>query len=408
MDRTILVVGTMDTKGEELRFVADQIRLLGCSPRIVDVSTQGDSLGGDVSPQSIAETHPQGAAAVLNQPDRGRAINAMAEALKHWMLRETNSDRIAGVVAIGGSGGTALVSPALQDLPIGMPKLIVSTMASGNTQPYVGCCDITLVYSVVDVAGLNSISRRVLSNAAGAITGMANNAAVEGTKRPAVGMTMFGVTTICVDRVRMALEQSGFDALVFHATGTGGRTMEKLVADGMIEGVLDITTTEVADEVVGGVLPAGPDRFDVILARGIPYVMSVGALDMVNFGAHETVPERLSGRLFHIHNPQVTLMRTTAQENQAFARWIARKINRSTAPLEVLIPEKGVSALDAEGQPFFDPKADEALFQTLESEVRQTDDRRVTRHRCHINDAEFSTALLDAFQRVRMTGSKQR
>jgi uncharacterized protein (UPF0261 family) len=400
MRPTILAVATMDTKGDELRFVADCIRRAGLEVTLVDVSTRGVSDDVDVTARTVAAAHPHGADAVLGQSDRGQAVTAMAEALRYWLLRESAAGTVAGVIAIGGSGGTAIVAQALQAIPIGVPKLIVSTMASGNTQPYVGLSDITLMYSVVDVAGLNSVSRQILSNAAHAMAGMvAHKTAIE-NDRPAVGMTMFGVTTPCVDRVREALEAQGFDALVFHATGTGGQAMEKLVTDGLIGGVLDITTTEVADEVVGGVLPGGPGRFEAILKQGIPYVMSLGALDMVNFGAPGSVPPQFADRQLLMHNPQVTLMRTTVEENRQIARWIAEKVNRSTAPVELLIPERGVSMLDAEGQAFFDIEADRALFDTLEHEILQTDARRVTRHPYHINDAAFAEAIVAAFGRV--------
>jgi uncharacterized protein (UPF0261 family) len=400
MRQSIYAMATMDTKGDELCFVADCIRRAGLEVVLVDLSTRGTSNRADVAAGTVAEAHPNGPDAVLGQTDRGQAVTAMAEALRNWLSDQEASEKVAGVIALGGSGGTAIVAPALQALPIGLPKLVVSTMASGNTLPYVGHSDITMMYSVVDVAGLNSVSRRVLSNAAHAIAGMVAHAAAIPSDNATVGMTMFGVTTPCVDSVRDSLEAKGLDALVFHATGTGGQAMEKLVADGLIDAVLDITTTEVADEVVGGVLPSGPQRFDVILQRGIPYVMSLGALDMVNFGARETVPKRFTDRHFVVHNPQVTLMRTTAEENRQIARWIAAKVNRSTAPLEILIPEQGISNLDAEGQAFFEPEIDRALFETLEQEVEQTDTRRVTRHDCHINDPVFAGALVAAFERV--------
>jgi uncharacterized protein (UPF0261 family) len=314
---------------------------------------------------------------------------------------------VAGVIGLGGSGGTALITPAMRALPVGLPKVMVSTVAGGNVAPYVGNSDVIMVPSVVDVAGLNAVSRRVLANAAHAVAGMATRpppgvpgAAGSPGDRPAVAMTMFGVTTPCVDAVRRALEADGFDCLVFHATGTGGRTMEKLVEAGMVRGVLDVTTTEVADEVVGGVFPAGPARFDAILAAGVPYVMSLGALDMVNFGATDTVPAEFRGRRLHVHNPQVTLMRTTAAENRRFARWIAGKVNRSTAPLTILVPEGGVSVLDAPGQPFHDPEADAALFDELGRAVEQTPTRVVRRLPLHVNDPDFAAALVGAFQEL--------
>jgi uncharacterized protein (UPF0261 family) len=285
----------------------------------------------------------------------------------------------------------------MRELPVGLPKLMVSTMASGNTAPYVDCSDITMMYSVVDVAGLNAVSERVLGNAAHAMAGMVLNTVSNRELRATLGMTMFGVTTPCVTAVREQLDALGYECLVFHATGTGGRAMEKLVDSGLIAGVLDITTTEVADEIVGGVLSAGPQRFDILIERRVPLVMSLGALDMVNFGAVETVPEQFRNRKLHVHNAQVTLMRTTIDENQRSAQFIAAKLNRSTAPLTLLVPELGVSLLDAPGQPFHDPDADAALFEELERQVNQTADRRIVRLPYNINDPEFAKAIVEHF-----------
>jgi uncharacterized protein (UPF0261 family) len=323
----------------------------------------------------------------------------MGEALEGFLTHEQGLGRVAGVIGIGGSGGTALITTAMRALPVGLPKLMVSTVASGNVAAYVGSSDITMMYSIVDIAGLNAVSRRVLGNAAHAMAGMVQHTippAGEHAKQT-LGMTMFGVTTPCVTAVRESLEAAGFDCLVFHATGTGGRAMEQLVEAGLIQGVLDITTTEVADEVVGGILPAGPKRFDAILRAKVPYVLSVGALDMVNFGDLATVPEPFRQRRLHIHNAQVTLMRTTPEENQRCARWIATKLNRAEAPFCLLIPESGVSALDAPGQPFHDPEADSALFSELESAVLSAPGRSIRRLPLHINDPDFAQALVDAF-----------
>jgi uncharacterized protein (UPF0261 family) len=278
-----------------------------------------------------------------------------------------------------------------------VPKLLVSTVASGNTAPYVGNSDLVMMPAVVDVAGLNRVSRRVLGNAAHAIAAMAGQAVQAVSGKPTVGLTMFGVTTPCVNRVRTQLEAAGYECLVFHATGTGGQTMEQLVADGLIGAVIDITTTEVADEVVGGIFPAGPRRFEAIISAGIPYVMSLGALDMVNFGARATVPERFAGRRLHVHNPQITLMRTTPDENRACARWMAAKINRSTAPLTLLMPERSTSLLSAAGQPFHDPAADRALLDELERLVLPAPTRRLVRLPLDLNDPAFADALVAAF-----------
>lgn len=393
----------MDTKGSELAFVADRIAIAGVPVKTVDVGTaERSTIVPDISARMVAATHPNKAArtAVFACGDRGEAVTLMSEALEAFMLNEHAAGRVAGVLGIGGSGGTSLITRAMRALPIGLPKVMVSTVASGNVAPYVGASDITMMYSVVDVAGLNAVSRRVLGNAAHAIVGMVKQQTPEEGNRRTLGMTMFGVTTTCVDQVRAALEPQGFDCLVFHATGTGGQAMEKMVSSGLIHGVLDITTTEVADEVVGGVFPAGPNRFDAILQKQIPYVLSLGALDMVNFGARETVPPQFAHRRLHVHNAQVTLMRSTVDENRRFGEWIAAKLNRSTAPVTLLIPEKGLSALDTPGKPFWDPEADAALFSALEESIEQTDRRRIVRLPHHINDAEFSQALVNEYHHV--------
>lgn len=396
----ILAVATMDTKGEELAFVAQRIADSGVAVVCVDVSTTGTAHpAADVPPAQILAAigqDPQQLAA----RDRGSAVGLMGDAFAEWLSAETAAGRVAGVIGLGGSGGTALITRGLRALPVGLPKLMVSTVASGNTSPYVDCSDICMMYSVVDVAGLNAVSMPILSNAAAAIAAMATRPPVQRPDRPAVGMTMFGVTTDCVTAVRRTLESRGCDCLVFHATGTGGRAMEKLVASGLITGVLDITTTEVADELVGGVFPAGPDRFEAILASKIPYVVSLGALDMVNFGARDTVPEPFQQRCLYQHNEQVTLMRTNADELTACARWMTTRFNRSSAPLTVLIPEGGLSAIDAEGQPFHDPDADAALFAALEDTLDVTAERRLLRSPHHINAPEFAELLVAEFLRL--------
>lgn len=414
----VYAVATMDTKAEEIEFVAARIRSRGIAVRTIDVGAQhertalmtstiadktfasnGRAGENPVSPETVA-SFSSNSIVSIRQMDRGSAVTAMSSALTEFLLAEHAAGRVAGVIGIGGSGGTAIVTSAMRMLPIGLPKLMVSTVASGNTAPYVDCSDICMMYSVVDVAGLNTVSVRVLSNAANAIAGMVTQRELPSSTRPSIAMTMFGVTTTCVTHVRKALEDRGYDCLVFHATGTGGRAMEKLVESGLVAGVLDITTTEVADEVVGGVFPSGPQRFDAILKRRIPYVLSVGALDMVNFGAKDTVPEKFRERQLHVHNAQVTLMRTTESENREFARWIAAKLNQSTAPITVLIPELGISALDAPGQAFHNPAADAALFTELQSGLRASPDRKVVRLPLHINDEAFATALVEEFLKL--------
>jgi uncharacterized protein (UPF0261 family) len=401
--QSVYAVATMDTKGLELAFVAERLRDAGVAVVTVDVGTMGTPLADpDVNRLTVAGFHPaaSGRFSALSATDRGQAITAMSEALECFLLAEHESGRVAGVIGIGGSGGTALITPAMRALPVGLPKLMVSTVASGNTAAYVGLSDIMLMPSVVDIAGLNAVSRRVLGNAAGAMAGMVQHQVPPLGNKPAIGMTMFGVTTPCVTAVRQALEAVGFDCLVFHATGTGGQAMEKLVEAGLIQGVLDITTTEVADEIVGGILPCGPERFEAILKARIPFVLSLGALDMVNFGPLATVPEPFRNRRLHVHNAQVTLMRTTPDENRLFARFIALKLNSGSAPFHILIPEKGLSAIDAAAQPFFDPEADAALFDELESSVHLPTGRQITRLPLHINDPAFAQALVDAFLRL--------
>jgi uncharacterized protein (UPF0261 family) len=394
VDRVVYAVATMDTKGEEIAFVRDCLLAAGTPVRTVDVGTHSaPTVEPDVTRAEVSGTTNFGG----ENADRGQAVTAMSQALTEYLLEEESADRVAGVIGIGGSGGTALITAAMRSLPVGTPKVMVSTVASGNTAPYVDCSDITMMYSVVDIAGLNDVSRRVLANAAHAMAGMVRHTAPLERSRPAVGMTMFGVTTPCVTAIRQALTELGFDCLVFHATGTGGRAMEKLVESGLIQGVLDITTTEVADEIVGGVFAAGPNRFDQIIDSRIPYVMSLGALDMVNFGAMETVEKRFAGRRLHVHNAQVTLMRTTAEENREIARWIARKLNRATAPLVVLIPERGVSMIDAPGQPFYDPAVDACLFDELEACVHQDEIRRIVRLPYHINHKLFAERAVREF-----------
>ncbi len=399
MNKPVFIIGTMDTKGKELSFVAEQIRASEGSAVIVDAGTSGQPQeAADVTRETVAKHHPDGASAVMEHEDRGQAIIAMSEALRIYMLAQHEAGKVGGAIGLGGTGGTSLISPALRALPIGMPKALVSTVASGNTEPYVGITDIAMFNSVIDISGLNAISRKILGNAAHAIAGMVNHAQeVENTK-PAVGITMFGVTTPCVSRVRETLEADGRECLVFHATGTGGRAMEHLTRSGMIDVVLDLTTTEVADEVVGGVFRAGPERFDYLAQSPTPCILSLGALDMVNFGAMDTVPEQFSTRKLHVHNASVTLMRTTPEENRAFAQWMAHKLNQAVGPLTVVIPEGGVSLLDAPDQPFWDPVADNALFEELEKLFVQTDTHRIVRLPCNINDPEFSDFIAQEYR----------
>ena len=391
------VIGTCDTKGPELAYLKGLLEAAGVPSVLVDVGTRSEGAAADVSPREVAACHPSGAAAVLTD-DRGAAIGAMADALAAFMATR---DDVGGAIGAGGSGGTALISPALRALPVGTPKVLVSTVASGNVGPYVGPADICMMYSVTDVQGLNSISRRVLGNAAHALAGMMRHAIPPSAEpaRPALGLTMFGVTTPCVQMVAGALE-ADYDCLVFHATGTGGQSMEKLVDSGLVTGVIDVTTTKVCDLLMGGVFSAGEDRLGAIIRTGLPYVGSCGALDMVNFGAMDSVPERYRGRNLYVHNPQVTLMRTTPEQNVRMGEWIAERLNRMQGPVRFFLPEGGVSLLDAPGQPFHDPVADAALFDTLEAKVVPGANRRLARLPGNVNDPAFATALVTAFREI--------
>ncbi len=408
----VLIVGTLDTKGAELRFIRDLVAASGLRTRLVDVSTSGRPSSCDVSAQEIALNHRRGGAAVFGA-DRGAAVTAMAEAFAGWLQRQGN---VAGIISAGGSGGTSLVAPGMRTLPVGVPKLIISSVASGDVGRYVGPSDIAMMYSVTDVQGLHSISRMVLANGANALVGMVK-ARLEarpgkerhaGDGRPAIGITMFGVTTPAVQTIAAGLKDD-VECLVFHATGVGGRSMEKLVDSGQLAGIIDLTTTEVCDLLMGGVFPATEDRFGAIIRTRVPYVGSAGALDMVNFGASDTIPEHYRQRRFHVHNPQVTLMRTTPEENERMGRWIGERLNLMEGPVRFFLPEGGVSALDAPGQPFWDPEADAALFRALERTVHQTASRQLIRVGKHINDPAFASMVVSVFRSLLgRTGARRR
>ncbi|WP_322416476.1 Tm-1-like ATP-binding domain-containing protein [Mesorhizobium huakuii] len=391
--KRIYVVGTADTKGEELAFLADAIAATGANVCRVDVGTRDATVAVDIAAKEIAGHHPRGHSAVLGSDDRGAAVAGMDVAFTRFI--QSRND-ISAVIGIGGGGGTSIITSGMRALPLGLPKIMVSTLASGDTAPYVDVSDIIMMPSVTDMAGLNRLSRVVLHNAAQAIAGMAASPAPPPDGKPSIGLTMFGVTTPCVTAIADQL-RTAYDCMVFHATGTGGRSMEKLADSGLLSGVIDITTTEVCDMLFGGVLPATQDRFGAIARGKLPYVGSVGALDMVNFWAPSTIPERYRGRLFYEHNPNVTLMRTTAQECRAIGEWIGAKLALCDGPVHFLIPEKGVSALDIEGGAFFDPQADAVLFEAIEHTIKPNANRRVTRLPLHINDPEFAKAAVAAF-----------
>jgi uncharacterized protein (UPF0261 family)/ABC-type branched-subunit amino acid transport system ATPase component len=402
--RAAYVAGTFDTKGRELFFLRQCLERLGLRVVTVDLSTSGKTSTASVHPREVARHHPRGESAVFSG-DRGSAVSAMAEAFERFVL--TRRD-LGGVISAGGSGGTSLATPAMRALPIGVPKVMVSTMASGDTRPYVGPSDICMMYSVTDVQGINRISERVLANAAHALAGMITHPPVaESSSKPALGLTMFGVTTPCVQAVTQRLGDE-YDCLVFHATGVGGQSMEKLADSGLLAGVIDVSTTEIADEIVGGVLSAGPTRLDVFARHALPYVGSVGALDMVNFGAWDTVPERFKGRRLYKHNPTVTLMRTTADECRAIGEFVARKLNAMRGPVRFLIPEAGVSAIDKAGGPFHDPDADRVLFSAIEQGFRAGPDRKLQRLPLHLNDEAFAEALVAAWRELAAAGATER
>jgi len=399
-EKTVVLVGTLDTKGMEYQYLRDRLALAGVKTILVDVGTLDQPLARpDISRHDVAAAAGVDLDALTAARDRGRAVSAMAGAAAIVVRKLYDEGRCDGVLAAGGSGNTAIATMAMRALPVGVPKLMVSTMAAGDTRDYIGASDIALMASVTDVAGINSISGRILANAAAAMAGMVNAPPVElGEQRPLVAATMFGVTTPAVTAAREELERRGYEVLTFHATGTGGRAMEALVESGYVIGVLDLTTTELADELVGGVLSAGPHRLELAGKMGVPEVVSVGALDMVNFGARDTVPPRFESRNLYIHNPSVTLMRTTPEESAELGRQIAQKLSAARGPVAFFIPLRGVSAISGEGGPFYDAAADEALFSAL----REHMSAHVEMHEvdAHINDPEFARAMaarLDEF-----------
>ena len=389
--KTVLLVGTLDTKGAEYAYLRERLRAHGVDSILADAGVN-DPVGAEPDVHVGTETGAD-PAALAQTGDRGAAVTAMADAAEALARRLYGEGKIGGVLAAGGSGNTAIATRAMQALPVGAPKLMVSTMAAGNTADYVGASDVTMMASVTDVAGVNSISARILANAAAAMAGMIQAPPVElGETKPLVGATMFGVTTPCVTHARERLEDLGYEVLTFHATGAGGRAMEGLMDSGFLQGVLDITTTELCDELVGGVLSAGPDRLEAAGRLGLPQVVSLGALDMVNFGARATVPPQFEARNLYVHNPSVTLMRTTKEECAELGRQIARKLSAASGPTALFIPLRGVSMIDAEGQPFYDAEADQALFDALRDGL----DGRVELIEMdnNVNDPEFADAMV--------------
>ena len=396
MAKTVCIVGTMDTKGIEFAFIKTQIESAGVSTCVINTGILGDSqLTPDISADEVAQAGGSSLQALRDEGDRGNSVTIMAEGAAALVAEKQAAGEIDGIISLGGSAGTTIGTTAMQAVPVGVPKIMVSTLASGDTSPYVQSKDICMMYSVVDIAGINRLSRQILANAAGAIVGMVNaEAPAAATEdKPLIAATMFGVTTPCVTKARETLEDAGYEVLVFHATGTGGQAMEDLVKGGFLAGVLDATTTELADELVGGILSAGPDRLEAAGQSGVPQVVAPGALDMVNFGPPDTVPEKFSDRLFYQHNPTVTLMRTTAEETAELGRIMARKLSEAQGPTTVIIPTQGVSAIDKTGQPFDSPEARTAWIENLKAHIG--DNVTVIEMDAHINDDAFAIKLVE-------------
>ena len=397
----VWVVGTFDTKAEELLFLAQLLEEAGIPVETVDISTQAAVTTVDIPAAEVAACHERGAGYVLGGTDRGQAVTAMGEALRKLTKQRLQRNEILGMLGIGGSGGTSIITPAMHVLPYGMPKLLVTTMASGNTAAFVDIHDILVMNPVTDLAGLNRLSRRILANAAHAMSGMvAHSSSHESTDdKPAIGFSMFGVTTPCVQAVTRLLKER-YECQIFHANGNGGRTMEAMARAGLLSAIVDITTTEVGQHLAGGVCDAGPGRLDAAAELGLPWIGSLGALDMINWGAPPTIPKEHADRLFHVHNPQVTLMRSTAEELERAGRRIAEQLNRSPGVVHLLLPMHGVSAIDAPGQPFHDPEANAVLFATLERDFQQTKTHHLEKFPLHINDPEFARVIAETVMTV--------
>jgi uncharacterized protein (UPF0261 family) len=405
----VLLIGTLDTKGAEVRYVRDRLAAAGVPVLVADAGVVGPpAFPPDIPREELFSAAGANVEQLRKDADRGKAVAAAAAGAAKLAANLHREGKVSGVLGLGGSAGTTIGAAAMRALPLGVPKLMVSTLASGQVQPYVGTRDVMMLYSVVDISGLNRVSRLVLDNAAAAMIGMVRGSRIEDrgsseADKPLVMATMFGVTTPCVEVARRMVERAGFEVLVFHATGSGGRTMEGLIRDGLIAGVLDITTTELADELAGGVLSAGPDRLTAAALAGVPQVISVGAVDMVNFGPPETVPEKYKGRRFYQHNPTVTLMRTTPEENDKIGKEIAEKASAAKGPTTILLPLRGVSAIDAEGKPFWWPEADAALFESIRNWVAPGVE--VVELDLHVNDPLFAAAAAERL--LRMLGREQ-
>jgi len=389
MAKTIALLGSLDTKGPEYAFVKQCIEARGHKTLLIDVGVlDPPAIEPDVSREEVARAAGADAGVLADAQDRGNAVAAMSRGAEALVPRLYAEKRFDGMLALGGGGGTSVACAAMRTLPLGVPKVMVSTVAGTDVSGYVGVKDIVMVPSIVDISGINRISREIFARAAGAVCGMVESEVPAGEDKPLVAASMFGNTTTCVEAAKAILEEAGYEVLVFHATGIGGRTMESLVEAGLITGVLDITTTEWADELVGGVLTAGPRRLEAAAKHGVPAIVTPACLDMVNFWAPETVPEKFKDRKFYPHNPNITLMRTTPDECRRLGRIVAEKLNESTAPVSVLLPLRGLSVIDSEGGPFWWPEANQALFDALKQNLR--DDIPVIELDCNVNDPEFS------------------
>ncbi len=387
--KTIAIAGTFDSKGAEYQFIKNRIEALGCGTLTIHIGVFDPLFTPDITNKFIAEAGGGDIQQLQSINDRGNSMKVLSEGLMKILPDLYENGRFDGIISLGGSGGTSLVTPAMQSLPIGVPKLMVSTMASGETSQYIGTSDIIMMPSVVDVSGLNLISKKIFTNAVHAIVGMVTNEYKQSDHhKPLIAATMFGVTTPCVNTAKDYLEGKGYEVLVFHATGTGGKSMEKLIDAGYFSGVLDLTTTEWCDELVGGVLNAGPNRLEAAGRNNVPQVVSVGALDMVNFGPYETIPAKFEGRKFYRHNPSVTLMRTSVDENKRIGEKIAEQLNKARGKTTLLIPTKGVSLIDVEGQVFYGPEEDSALFAALRDKVDQSKIELIEKE-LTLNDPEF-------------------
>ncbi len=391
---TVAIVGTFDTKGEEFNYVKQRFEELGVNTLTIHCGVFDPTCAPDITNAEVTKAIDIELSTIVEKKDRALATQTMSDGIKSLLPALYNNGRFQGVFSMGGSGGTSIATAGMQQLPIGVPKIMVSTMASGDTSPYVGASDINMFPSIVDVSGINSFSATIYNNAIHAMVGMLTHEAPEvESARPLVACTMFGVTTPCVTKAQQLLEDAGYETLVFHATGTGGKCMESLVRGGFIKGVLDLTTTEWCDELFGGVLAAGPERNDAAALAGVPAVVSVGAMDMVNFGPYDTVPAKHAQRNLYKHNPTVTLMRTTVEENRALGEKLAEKVSRSTGPCTVMLPLRGVSMIDAEGQPFYGPDEDAALFDAIRGNIDESR-AALKEFDLHINDDAFAEAAV--------------